>query len=117
MTKPSTTPKDERRIASRLTPGAGTVCRLDSVDAKSQPTIGLVWNISLSGVSMLFGTPPKTGDILTGELVSDSGRATLQVIMRAVHAKPIPTGDFIVGAQFLRELTQAELELFVDVKS
>ena len=109
-------PASERRIASRLTPGVGTVCRLDTIDDKSAPAIGLVWNISLSGVSMLFGTPPKAGDILTGELVSDSGKATLQVIMRAVHAKPIPTGDFIVGAQFLRELKPEELELFVDSK-
>jgi hypothetical protein len=114
MSKPDATPTtSERRIAPRLRPALGTTFRSD-VAGDGSPVLGLVWNISLSGVSMLLPTPPKPGDILAGELTAESGGASLAVLMRAVHVKPVPTGDYMLGAQFLRELTPAELAPFVD---
>lgn len=106
-------PVEERRISTRLRPAAGTVCRIDPIDDSAKPAVGLVWNISLSGVSMLLGTLPKLGEILTGELALESGEAKLQVIFRAIRVGPVPTGDYMLGAQFLRELTDEELGMFV----
>ncbi len=104
---------DERRIAPRLRPALGTVCRFDPFEEKAEPALGLVWNISLTGVSMLIGTAPKQDGILTGELALENGQPGLQVILRVIHVRPVPTGDFILGAAFLRALTQQELDAFL----
>ena len=105
---------DDRRIAPRLRPALGTTCRFDAVEGKPGPASGLVWNISLTGVSILVGTTAKLGEILTGELALDDGKTTMPVLLRVVHNKTVPLGDYLMGAQFLRELTPAELEQFVD---
>jgi hypothetical protein len=39
------------------------------------------------------------------------------VIFRAVRVNTVPTGDFMLGAQFLRELKQEEMDLFVGPES
>jgi hypothetical protein len=100
----------ERRIAQRLKPALGTVCRIETDDAK--PWVGLVWNISLTGISLLLGRPPKAKDILTGELALDDGSTAMPVIFSVIHVKPTPTGDYLVGAQFLRPLTEEEIARF-----
>jgi hypothetical protein len=100
----------ERRIAQRLKPALGTVCRIEGDGAK--PTVALVWNISLTGISLLLGSPPKAKDILAGELALDGGEARLPVIFTVIHVKPTPTGDHMVGAQFLRPLTEEEIARF-----
>ena len=105
-------PASERRIAQRLKPALGTVCRIETDDAK--PRVGLVWNISLTGISLLLGQPPKAKDILAGELALDDGKTAMPVIFSVIHVKPTPTGDYLVGAQFLRELTVKELGQFLD---
>ncbi len=100
----------ERRIAQRLKPALGTVCRIETDDAK--PQVGLVWNISLTGISLLLGKPPKAKDILAGELSLDDGSTAMPVIFSVIHVKPTPTGDYLVGAQFLRSLTEEEIVRF-----
>jgi hypothetical protein len=104
--------KPERRIAQRLRPALGTVCQFDAEGKKGESQVGLVWNISLTGISMLLGKAPEPNAILTGELKHDS--AAMPVILRVIQVRNVPTGDFILGAQFLRELTQEELTMFVD---
>lgn len=65
---------------------------------------------------MLLSVKPEQGAILTGELALETGGSKLAVMMRVIHAKTVPTGDFMLGAQFLRELTPAELAPFVEPK-
>ena len=113
-TAPPIPSPDDRRVAPRLRPALGTTCRFDAADNPTAPALGLVWNISLTGVSMLVASQPKSGEILTGELTLENGRSNLAIMLRVIHVKPIPTGDFMLGAQFLRELTPAELTPFVD---
>lgn len=100
----------DRRTAPRFRPAHGTVCRLDR-DPK--PGVGLVWDLSTSGVSMLVTDPPAPGAILAGELTSEDVAVGLPVLLRAVHVRPASTGDFILGAQFLRPLTERELTPFL----
>ena len=57
----------ERRVAARLQPAFRTICRLNRLDA-GHSTIGLVWDLSETGVSMLMADPPKPGVELSGEL-------------------------------------------------
>ena len=113
LTAPATALPAERRIASRHQPAFGTVCRIGP-QVKSGPTIiGLVWNISETGVSMLIGDPPKAGAEVPGELSSGAGGKGLAVTLRVVHVRPIQTGDFVLGAQFERPLEPEEIRSFL----
>jgi hypothetical protein len=99
----------ERRSAPRLKPALGTVCEFDP-----GPAQGLVWNISASGLSMLVPEAPEVGTILAGELKHEDDRDEVPVLMRVVRTNATPTGDFLVGAAFLRELSEVELNRFAD---
>lgn len=103
----------ERRITPRLRPALGTVCRFESREGTPAPKSGLVWNLSLSGMSVLMGRPPKAGEIVSAELADEAGTKAVAVLARVVHARPTPTGDFLVGASFFRELTPGEIRAFV----
>ena len=100
----------DRRAAPRFRPAHGTVCRFGHLpDAR----LGLVWDISTSGVSMLMTDPPAPGTFLAGELTGEDVAVGLPVLLRAVHVRPASTGDFILGAQFVRPLTELELTPFL----
>jgi hypothetical protein len=103
----------DRRIAPRYQPAFGTVCRIGP-NTKTKPAlIGLVWNISETGVSMLVGKPPKAGAEVPGELSLEAGGGGVSIALRVVHIRPMKTGDYIVGAQFERRLAPEELRLFL----
>jgi hypothetical protein len=103
----------DRRIAPRFRPAYGTVCRFDPVGGKGLTAVGLVWDISQSGVSMLIAAPPRAGAILTGEIGLESGDPHVSVIFQVVHVRPVPSGDFILGAKFHRALSTDELKPFL----
>ncbi|MFL5341316.1 MAG: PilZ domain-containing protein [Gemmataceae bacterium] len=109
---PAPAAAQERRIAPRFQPAFGTICRLGKPDADAM-TIGLVWNISETGVSMLLGTPPKAGSVVPAELASESSGQGLAVTLRVIHVRKIQTGDYILGAQFQRRLDADEVRLFL----
>lgn len=103
----------ERRVAPRYQPAFGTVCRLNRPSADGEPTLGLVWNISETGVSMLLADPPEKGAQLEAELTTESGGAGLPVGLRVVHVREMPLGDYFLGAQFTRPLAAADLKPFL----
>jgi len=99
----------ERRLARRFQPALHTVCRLNA-DARG---VGLVWDVSETGVSMLLAHPPKAGTAVEGTLTAEGGGAGLTRTLHVVHVKPLPTGDFFLGAQFLTPLLPDEMQAFV----
>lgn len=101
-------PAAERRISVRRKPAVGTVCRFDG-----PPGIGLIWNISRTGISMLVSEAVAPGDRLSGLLETVEGDEMLAVGLKVVHARRIETGDLFVGAAFDRPLSPAELRPFV----
>ena len=102
----------DRRIAPRRQPALGAVCRLDSPDGGPSALV-LVWNISLTGISVLSASPRPTGSVLTGYLEQTEGDHILRITMRVIHAKLLATEDYFLGAHFDRPLTEAELKPFV----
>jgi hypothetical protein len=96
----------DRRAAPRFRPAHGTVCRLEAA-------VGLVWDLSRTGVSMLVTDPPAPGSILAGELTGEDVVVGLPVLLQAVHVRKAATGDYILGAQFVRPLTESELAPFL----
>lgn len=109
---PADAPAVNRRTAQRFQPTFGTICRIPPKTTADVAVVGLVWNISETGVSMLMGNPPKAGSEVPGELTARSGDKVLSVTLRVVHVRPIETGDFVLGAQFERPLNPEEIEMF-----
>ncbi|QDU19551.1 PilZ domain-containing protein [Urbifossiella limnaea] len=103
-------PSAERRIAPRRQPAMGTLFRLDS---EGPPEIGLIWNISRTGVSMLRNEPPAAGAHVTGLLETLTDAHSLRVGMTVIHVKKLDTGDYFVGAHFDQALTDEQLTPFV----
>jgi hypothetical protein len=101
-------PVAERRVAVRRRPAVGTVFRSDG-----PPGLGLIWNISRTGVSMFLCEPAAVGDRLAGWLEVEEGEEMVRVGLRVAHARRIDTGDYFVGAAFDRPLSAAELRPFV----
>jgi hypothetical protein len=108
----SDAPTVERRVAPRRQPAMGAICRLDSPDA-GPTALALVWNISVTGISVLVSEPRPAGTHLTGSLERLQFDDTLRVAMTVIHTKKLDTGDFFLGAHFDRPLTAEELKPFV----
>ena len=103
----------ERRIAPRFQPAFGTICRLRPLGRPEPAVVGLVWNISETGVSMLIADPPARGSEFDAELTTEGGAEGLRLTIRVVHVREMPVGDFFAGAQFGRPLTPDELRRFL----
>lgn len=101
----------ERRTHARRQPTLGTVCRLDG-NGKA-PAVGLVWNISTGGFSMLFNDRMERGAELSGVLTTSVDGFALPVHGRVAHVAPLQTGDFLIGTQFDRPLAADEMNHFL----
>ena len=107
---PDTTNPAENRRAPRRQPALGTVCRL----SQGVPhRLGLVWNLSTSGVSMLTHEPIEANSIVNAELTAGDDKQGLPIKMRVVHVRKIRTGDYFLGGQFQEPLTDAQLNPFL----
>ena len=98
----------ERRAAARRQPALGTVCRLDP-----GPGLGLVWNISSSGVSLLVHEAPNRGASVRGVLATADEGFALPVILRVAHVARLRTGDYVVGGQFDHPLAPEQMRPFL----
>jgi hypothetical protein len=101
----------ERRRAPRRQPAHETVCRLTDCDG-DEIACGLVWNLSVTGVSMLLNVRLEPGEQFGAELAC-AGGAGLRVGLAVVHVSRMRTGDYVLGAQFNRPLDEYELRPFV----
>ncbi|OWK40509.1 hypothetical protein FRUB_05428 [Fimbriiglobus ruber] len=75
--------------------------------------IGLVWNISETGVSMLLGNPPEPGEVRPAVLAHEDADDGLPVWLRVVHVRQMSTGDYQIGAEFDKRLTEDEVNQFL----
>ena len=102
----------EQRVAVRRQPTLGTVCRLDTGHGKGK-LLGLVWNLSRTGISMLLHEAVEPGQEVIGELNTLNDKNALPVALRAVHLNKLRTGDYFLGAQFKRPLSPEEMRPFL----
>ena len=110
---PAPSPNAERRIAPRFQPAYGTVYRTTPPDESGRSAIWLVWNISSTGMSLLVADPPKAGSEIVGELTMEAGGQSLPMNLKVVHVRPVETGDYCLGAQFVRPLGTEEMRPFL----
>lgn len=102
----------DRRGAARRQPTLGTVCRLDS-RAERDGGVGLVWNISTGGVSMLLNGGMDRGSTLKSVLACSTDGFLLPVTVKVTHVAHLQTGDYLVGGQFDRPIAAEQMEHFL----
>lgn len=102
----------DRRGTGRRQPTAGTVYRVERSN-QHDATVGLVWNISRTGVSMLLSDEYGCGDTLRGRLATVHEGDDLPVNLQIAHVRKIETGDFFIGAQFDHRLSDEEMRPFL----
>jgi PilZ domain len=102
----------DRRVAPRFQPAFGSIYRFKQ-PGSDDAIVGLVWNISKTGLSMLLADPPERGGIVIGELSTETGGPLLSIDLRVVHIRVLSTGDYLLGAQFSRPLEPEEMKLFM----
>ena len=103
---------DERRRAPRRQPTQGTTCHL--VIPGGEPRTALVWNISTSGISMLLAEKIEAGKEIRGELCPARGDGSTPITLRITHVSRIRTGDYFLGAQFQKPLSQEQMNPFLN---
>jgi hypothetical protein len=101
-------PATERRVAPRFRPTVGTVCRL-----RDGGRIGLVWNISRTGISMMMAEPPPAGSVVQAELTGEGRREGLPLTLHVVHVREADTGDYLLGARFETPLRWEQMRPFL----
>ena len=101
-------PAAERRSFVRRQPTVGTVCKLEP-----RGGVGLVWNISTGGVSMLLCDSREPGASIRGVLATATEEFFLPVNVRVTHVAPIKTGDYLVGGQFDPPIAADEIKHFL----
>jgi hypothetical protein len=101
----------ERRRAPRRQPAIGTICRFTSGSAVGG--LGLVWNISTTGVSVLSSASCAAGVRVEGELQTLDDRSTLPISFDVAHVKALETGDYVIAGPFPHSLSAAKLKPFV----
>lgn len=75
--------------------------------------MGLVWNISETGISMLLPEPRARGARLSGQLVSNDRSRSLPIAFQVIHVRKIDSGDHFLGGQFEKRLTPEEMKPFL----
>src|SRR4051812_28583399 len=108
MTMTATKTGAERRTSARRQPTLGTVCRLEAKAGKDGG-VGLVWNISTGGVSMLFNDRMERGATVKGVLATSTDGFSLPVTVRVTHVAHLQTGDYLIGGQFDQPIAESEM--------
>lgn len=101
----------DRRAAERLPVSAGTSCSFVSpvvVDFGA----ARVRDISLNGVGLILSRKVEVGTVLVVGIANESKGLAKTMIVRVIHATPIP-GGFLVGGEFATPLTYAEFTSLV----
>lgn len=102
----------DRRTSPRRQPAIGTICRL-SLGLNNHPGIGLVWNISHGGVSLLTTAPIEPGSAVHGELETMNGQRKLPIDFHVSHLSKLQTGDYCVGARFDQAIDDEAMRQFL----
>jgi len=75
--------------------------------------MGLVWNISSNGISMLMSQPLDPGTTIQAELRTTNDAFALPLSFRVAHVSRLRTGDFMLGGQFTKRLASEEMRPFL----
>lgn len=81
--------------------------------AHLEPSSAKILNVSPAGLGLLVTREFEQGSLVSVELPGSMGQPPTAVLARVIHAKPRPTGDWVLGCAFTRQLTEQELQKMV----
>jgi hypothetical protein len=107
-TERSTTP-EERRAAERYALDSSSVCRLigDGQEAGPRATVR---DLSATGIGLLVEHAVKPGSVLILSLETSRWQLARPLPVRVMHSAPMDDGTWLVGCQFVRKLSEPELQ-------
>jgi hypothetical protein len=103
--------EEDRRMRTRYPVNVEVPCRPVSALPGSE-MLAQVRNISLGGVNLIVNRHFKPGDLLNVELPGAEGRPPNQVLACVVHVTPRSAGEWSLGCNFSRELSDEDLRAF-----
>jgi PilZ domain-containing protein len=109
FSEPSPVPSpDERRRAERFPSDQPSVCRIVS-EGQEEGLQASVRDMSATGIGLLVNQPLKSGSVLILNLQTGRHRLARPLPVRVMHAAPAGEGNWLVGCQFVRRLSEPEL--------
>jgi hypothetical protein len=101
--------QDDQRIWVRYDCALRAKCKRLS-DSEGEPQAVRVLNISASGIGLALDFPVKSGSLLTLDLLDRHGRMVCTILACAVHTSSRAGAEYSIGCNFIRELTEEELQ-------
>jgi PilZ domain len=99
----------EGRNGNRFSCNVKAFCQLPN-QAATPPLEAKVLNVSASGMAVQFEQPLPAGTLFSAELHSPRGPQTLTILACVVHVAIQPDGQRISGCNFIRELSETDIE-------
>jgi hypothetical protein len=100
---------EERRRAERFPCSLQPFWQVEGQEqVESPPT--RIENISSTGIGLRVDDPLKPGVVLVIKLQSTDRRLSRPLPARVMHATPQPEGDWLVGCQFVRRLSDEDMQ-------
>jgi hypothetical protein len=103
---------EERREAERFPIEPSPVCRLVSA-TQDEMASATVRDLSATGIGLVVRQPLKPGTVLILNLEVRDCRLPRPLPVRVMHASPTAEGQWLVGCQFVRRLSDPELQMLL----
>jgi hypothetical protein len=105
--------KDDRRGAERHLCHLQPFWRIGGADPRATPPLR-IHNLSATGIGLRVRQPLKPGMGLVILLQSHRGRLSRPLAVRVMHATLLADGDWLLGCQFVRRLSEQDMQELLD---
>jgi hypothetical protein len=105
-------PRQERRVAKRLTPNAMTPCQIRVAD-DTEPFPALIHNLSKTGVGILSSKDLPQGTLIQIVITNAAHTFALSGAVKVMRNIRVVGGQYLLGGEFTNELQHDELVPFI----
>jgi hypothetical protein len=105
-------PGSDRRASLRQPCSLGTRCDINAT-LETERQSAQVRNLSAGGISLIVDREFEPQTILSLRLFNTTRCYACSLRIRVVYSVPHPSGEWILGGAFTRNLTDQELEAFL----
>jgi hypothetical protein len=100
----------DRRASVRYSTDLPSLCQKNSAQTSDFWLLARIRDISITGVSLLLNCSFKQGALVEIEPIKASASLGGLLRARVVYSKEETKGGWVIGCEFLNQLTPAELE-------
>lgn len=106
-------PSDDQRRWLRVTPTAGRAVLRQFAETQTGPAVARILNLSPGGLGLVFPLRIEPGTLLDLELLGRADQPGLAILASAVFVAPRGDHQWLIGCNFIRELTAAEMHALI----